>query len=88
MKLRLKVVPGASKTEISGWLGENLKIRVTAAAERGKANAAVKKILADSLQVPRTAVKIVSGDTTPKKVVEISGLTEKEVYERLESRGE
>ena len=88
MKLRLKVVPGASKTEISGWLGENLKIRVTAAAERGKANAAVKKILADSLQVPRTAVKIVSGDTTPKKVVEISGLAEKEVYERLESRGE
>ncbi len=88
MKLRLKVVPGASKTEISGWLGENLKIRVTAAAERGKANAAVKKILADSLQVPRTAVKIVAGDTTPKKVVEISGLTEKEVYERLESRGE
>ena len=86
MKLSLKVVPGASRNEITGWSGESLKVRVTAPAERGKANAAVKKILADALHVPKAAIEIVSGITTPRKVVEIRGLTADELYERLDSK--
>ncbi|HEX2228276.1 MAG TPA: DUF167 domain-containing protein, partial [Candidatus Binatia bacterium] len=70
--------PGSSRDSIAGWLGDTLKITVTAPAEGGKANAAVEKILANALGVPRCA-RIVRGKTSPRKVVEISGLSESEI---------
>ena len=83
IKLRVKVVPGSSRTCIAGWLGETLKVRVTTAAERGKANAAVEQTLADALGVSRKCARIVAGKTSARKVVEIAGLSESEVYQRL-----
>ncbi len=44
--LKVKVVPGASRTQLSGWLGDMLKVRVSAPPEKGKANAAVEALLA------------------------------------------
>ena len=44
MELEVKVVPGASRSEVTGWLGDSLKIRVAAPPERGKANAAVVRM--------------------------------------------
>jgi uncharacterized protein (TIGR00251 family) len=82
IELRIKVVPGSSRDTIAGWLGDTLKIRVTAPAEGGKANAAVEKILDNALGVPKCA-RIVSGKTSPRKVVEISGLSESEIRHRL-----
>jgi len=46
-RLKVKVVPGSSRDQIAGWLGDALKIKVTAPPERGKANEAVIEILAD-----------------------------------------
>ena len=46
IRLQLKVVPGSSKDEVAGWLGDALKVRVGAPAERGRANAAVEKLVA------------------------------------------
>ena len=83
MKLSLKVVPGSSRNGISGWLGDSLKIRVTAPAESGKANAAVMALLAETLDIPVNAMEIVSGISTPRKIIEIRGLTEKEIRQRL-----
>ncbi|MGI9178416.1 MAG: DUF167 domain-containing protein, partial [Pirellulales bacterium] len=40
-RLRVKIVPGSSRNEIVGWLGDALKIKVTAPPEKGKANDAV-----------------------------------------------
>lgn len=79
----MKVVPGASRTEISGWLGEALKVRVSAPPERGKANAAVESVIAKGLGLPNGSVRIVSGPASPRKTVEISGLSEREVLRRL-----
>lgn len=45
MKLVLKVIPGASREGIAGWLGDTLKVRVTALPEGGKANRAVETIV-------------------------------------------
>ena len=87
MKLSLKVVPGSSRDEISGWLGDSLKIRVRAPAESGKANAAVTKILAATLGLHQRAVTIISGNTSARKVVEISELTAAEVRARLAVHG-
>ncbi|HLY07891.1 MAG TPA: DUF167 domain-containing protein [Planctomycetota bacterium] len=73
IRLRLKVVPKASADRLAGWIGERLKIQVTAAPERGKANAAVIALLAKALGVGRSAVRITVGETSPLKTVEIDG---------------
>src|ERR1051325_9653356 len=61
VRLALKVVPGSSKNAIAGWLGDTLKVRVSAAPERGKANDAVEALIADALRLPADRVRIVAG---------------------------
>jgi uncharacterized protein (TIGR00251 family) len=81
--LKIKVVPGSSRNEIAGWLGEALKVRVTANPEKGKANDAVISILAVTLRVPKKSVTIVAGTSSAQKLVKISGLSESEIRARL-----
>jgi len=83
VRLSLKVIPSSSRDTVAGWLGEMLKVRVTAPPERGKANAAVERLLAAALGTNRDAVRIVSGTTSPQKTVEIEGLSLAEVRRRL-----
>ena len=70
LQISVKVVPGASREEIVGWVGGRLKIRVTAPPEKGKANDAVIGLLAAALGVPRGRVRIARGGSTPLKTVE------------------
>jgi uncharacterized protein (TIGR00251 family) len=79
MKLLVKVVPGASADRIVGWLGEALKVRVTAPPEGGKANRAVEGLLTRRLGIPKSAARIVSGSRSARKIVEISGLSAAEL---------
>lgn len=71
MKLSVKVVPGASKSEIVGWLGKDLKIRIAAAPERGKANKEVIAILSGLLGVRANQVRIVTGRSATRKTIEV-----------------
>jgi uncharacterized protein (TIGR00251 family) len=87
MRICLKVVPGASRDEITGWLGDRLKVRVRAPAEHGKANAAVIRLLATSLGVPRHALSMVTGAASPYKVLEVEVLSETEARQRLARSG-
>jgi uncharacterized protein (TIGR00251 family) len=73
VRLSLKVIPKSSRDRIVGWLGDRLKVQVTAAPERGKANDAVIGVLSEALGVPRSAVRIVAGETSPLKSVEVDG---------------
>jgi hypothetical protein len=82
-KLKVKVVPGASRSELSGWLGDMLKIRISAPPENGKANGAVKVFLAEKLGLPKSAIAITAGKSAQRKVIEIQGLSSGEVMERL-----
>jgi uncharacterized protein len=86
VRLPIKVVPASSRDCIAGWLGEFLKVRVSAPAERGKANAAAEKIVAEALGVPAERARIVAGKGSARKVIEISGLSESEIQQRLSSR--
>ncbi len=81
--LKVKVVPGSSRNHIAGWLGESLKIRVTAIPEKGKANDAVVSLLADTLRVPKQDVTISSRASSPRKVFKIMGLSHSEIKSRL-----
>ncbi len=82
-QLQIKVVPGASRSEVSQWLGETLKIRVAAQPEKGRANAAVLTLLSVSLGLPKQNLAITSGATSPNKVIEIQGMDLDQVKETL-----
>jgi uncharacterized protein (TIGR00251 family) len=70
--LTLKVVPKSSRNEIVGFLADgSLKVKVTAAPEKGKANAEVCELLAREFGVSRRSVEIVRGETSPVKQVVI-----------------
>ena len=71
MRLPLKVVPGSSRDRVAGWLGERLKVMVSAAPERGRANEAVIEVLARALGLPKGAFRIAAGETSPLKILEI-----------------
>ena len=79
----MKVVPGSSRSCLAGWLGDTLKLRVAAPPERGKANAAVEALLDAALLLPSGSARVVAGQTSPRKTVEIAGLAEAEVRDRL-----
>jgi len=65
------VKPGAKTNAILGFHGDALKVSVTAAPERGRANRAVIALLAARLKVPPSAIRIVAGEGSRDKVVEI-----------------
>lgn len=81
--LRLKVVPGASRSQVAGLLGDRLKVRVAAPPEAGKANAAVLALLANALGVKASSLSIESGGTNPEKVVRVTGADAASVRGRL-----
>lgn len=81
--VRVKVVPGASRSRIAGLLGDRLKIQVSAPPEDGKANAALCQVLAEALQLNSRQVNVVEGHTRPHKTVRIEGLRLPMVYELL-----
>lgn len=81
--LLVKVVPGASRTEIAGWLGHRLKLRVRQPPHQGRANDAVITLLAQRLGLPREALKITRGTGTPIKTVTIACASEAALRDRL-----
>ena len=83
-RLKLRVIPGAGRSEIVGRYGDAWKVRVGAAPERGRANAELLDLLSQRLGVRRAELAIVSGLATRDKVVELRGLSAHEAAHRLE----
>lgn len=81
--LAIKAVPNAPRSEVCGWLGDALKVRVQAPPVEGRANEALCEFLADALDLPRRAVSVQHGDTSRHKRVRIEGLSLAEVRARL-----
>lgn len=69
----IKAVPGASRDGLGGVLGDRLKVRVSAAAESGKANQAICDLLAAALDVRPRRISIEKGRTSAQKVVRVLG---------------
>jgi uncharacterized protein len=84
-RLRLRVSPGANRAGVLGRFGPSWKVRVTAAPDGGRANEAIVRLLAETLSVPRDAVKLVSGRGARDKIVELTGIDADLVERRLAS---
>ena len=70
----VKVQPNASKERIVGEYNGQLKIAVTAAPEKGKANKAIIKLLAEKLGTKISSIRVISGETSRDKRVFIEGV--------------
>lgn len=81
--ISVKVTPRASSEKIVGWRDGELRLRVSAPPQDGRANAAVIALLAEALGVRRSAVTIAGGHAAPHKRIEIVGLTRDELERRL-----
>ena len=79
----VKAVPGASRDRIVGVLGDCLKITTSAPPEKGKANAAISKILAKSLSVPRSSVSLFAGAGNARKEFLIESLSIAQIRDAL-----
>lgn len=82
--LRVKVVPGASRTRIAGMLGDRLKVQLAAPPEASKANKALCALLAKTFDIGKTDLQITSGVTQPQKTVIITKMRPEEVASRLQ----
>jgi uncharacterized protein (TIGR00251 family) len=83
--LEVKAVPGAPRSEVCGWLGSQLKVKVKAPPVEGKANEVLVCFLAETLGLPRRNVELLRGDTSRQKIFRITGLSESELRARLGS---
>ncbi len=81
--VRIKVVPGASRSRVVGLLGDRLKVAIAAPAEGGKANRAIVRLLAKHLGVRTADVSIVAGQSRAQKTVHVRGLSAADVAARL-----
>ena len=81
--LHVKVVPGSSRTRVVGLLGDALKIQVAAAPEKGKANDAVREVLAEFFGVKIGQIQLISGQTRPRKTFLVNGVNDAAFLQKL-----
>jgi hypothetical protein len=81
--LNVIVVPKSSNNQVVGAYNNSLKIKVTAAPEKGKANAAVIEVIMDYFHIKKSQIQLISGETSRNKVFTL-GLTLTEAQEVLE----
>jgi uncharacterized protein len=84
IRLRVRVSPRSRRVGVAGRVGEAWKLRVAAPAEGGRANEAVVRLLAETLEVPRRGVTLISGHGARDKVVELEGVELADAERRLQ----
>ncbi|MAF98964.1 MAG: hypothetical protein CMH26_10040 [Micavibrio sp.] len=77
--ITIRLTPNARQNAILGWeedlLGERLlKVQVTVVPEKGKANKALIALLSKHWKIPKSAIRIVRGETSRTKTLEVKGL--------------
>jgi len=83
ISFQVRVQPRASKNEIAGVIGGALKVRLQAPAAEDRANEALCEYLAELLKTPKSAVRILSGDRSRTKLLEIRGITKQQLLALL-----
>ena len=82
-RLEVKVIPGASRDEVAGTMGNAVKIKLRAPPVEGRANEALVEFLSEQLDLPRRAISLERGETSRQKLLRIEGLDLATVRARL-----
>ncbi len=72
-RINIKVITRAKKEELRKLSEDSYRIKVSTPPEKGKANKRIIEILAKELGVKKRGIKIISGETTNRKIIEILG---------------
>jgi uncharacterized protein len=80
----VRVQPRASRNEVAGEMGGALKIRLQAPAVENRANEELIAFLAQLLKTPKSAVRLLSGERSRTKRVEVRGVTRDQVLKLLQ----
>ena len=85
VKIHVKVTPKAKNNVIENWpsiqnLADEIRIRVTAPPEKGQANKAVIELLSKNLNIGKSSVILLSGDTSRNKTFLLKGLEMKDMH--------
>jgi uncharacterized protein len=83
VKLRVRVIPNARKTEFAGRREGEHVLRLSAPALEGKANKAALEFIADHFSIGRSRVQLLAGEKSRHKVFELVGLNASDVEGRL-----
>ena len=86
-RIRVRLTPRAARDAIAGWQDGVLRVRVTAPPVEGRANAALERLLAGALGLPKTAVRVVGGEQSRDKTVAVEGIAQEEALRRLGEAG-
>lgn len=81
--IRIKAETGARHDAIHGVHGGLLKVSVTQAAEKGKANTSIVALLAKSFGLRKSQLDILSGYTSPNKRLLVRGVSTAEFAKRI-----
>ncbi|HHJ64042.1 MAG TPA: DUF167 domain-containing protein [Aquifex aeolicus] len=71
MILKVRVRPGAREESVRELSGDELEVRVSAPPQKGKANERVRELLAEHFGVSRSRVRILKGESSRRKLIEI-----------------
>lgn len=75
MILEVKITPNASKNEILRWEENRLVIKIQGIPEKGKVNENLISFLARTLGIAKAQIKIVAGQTSRLKKLNIQGIS-------------
>ena len=81
--IRVKVQPKASRSQVLGFHGDVLQVKVSGPPERGKANDALVELLAETLGVSRSRIRIVRGQTSRNKWIVVDDLSQDDLRHRV-----
>lgn len=81
--LHVKVVPGSSRDRVAGRYADGIKVQVSAPPERGKANEAVARVLAEFFNVRPAQVELISAPSNPRKQFRINGISPLAISQRI-----
>ncbi len=84
--LPVRAQPGARRNEVRGIQDGALKVCVTQAPEKGKANKAIVEVLAKWLGARKSQIELISGETASQKKFLVRGIEKEELARRVEAR--
>lgn len=83
VSLPVQAQPGARRNAVVGVRDGRLRVAVTQAPEKGKANEALVEVLAEVLDLKKSQIALVSGETSRQKQFLITGLSLAELSQRI-----
>jgi len=86
-KISLRVYPNATRSEVIGFTDGVLRVKVAAPPVMGKANRELITLLSRVLGISKNNLTIIKGQNSRSKVIDIEGLSEEDIIERLSPMG-